>query len=126
MRVLVDANMPRQTVAMLVGLGHDAVSSRDILPVNAPDQGIAALAIAENRAILTRDKDFADLRVYPPSRYAGIIVLRPEADAGRDAILGLVMQTFASLGAETVRGRLVISDERGLRMRRDLPAEEGR
>lgn len=76
MRFLIDANLPRSLIALVVSLEHEVEFARDVGLAAAPDHEIAARAQATVAALLTRDLDFADVRRYPPSLYAGIIVLR--------------------------------------------------
>jgi predicted nuclease of predicted toxin-antitoxin system len=76
MRFLIDANLPRSAVGLLVGLGHTVDFARDIGMASAPDDQIAIRAKETSAILLTRDMDFADIRRYPPALYAGIVVLR--------------------------------------------------
>jgi hypothetical protein len=48
---------------------------------SAPDEQIALRAKETSAVLLSRDLDFADIRRYPPSQYAGIVVLRLADDA---------------------------------------------
>jgi hypothetical protein len=71
MRFLIDANLPRSIIELIVRLGHEAEFARDIGLGAAPDRAIAAHAQATQAALLTRDLDFADVRNYPPEQYSG-------------------------------------------------------
>src|SRR5690349_5246624 len=81
MRFLTDANLPRSAAVLLRQMGHDAIDVRDIGMGAATDDLIAAHAQHDQRALVTRDFDFADIRNYPPANYPGIIVLRLPDDA---------------------------------------------
>ena len=81
MRFLVDANVPRSALALLQKFGHQAEHVRDIGLGASPDTQIARHARATGSVLITRDLDFADIRVYPPEEYLGIIVLRLPDDA---------------------------------------------
>lgn len=59
MRFLVDANMPRSTLALLATLGPHGEHARDIGLGHAPDSEIAAHARGIGAAVVTRDVDFA-------------------------------------------------------------------
>jgi len=76
---LIDASLPRSTKAAIESLGHNVVDVRDILSPASPDTEIASLALEQNRVILTRDFDFANILLYPPEKYQGIIVLKVRA-----------------------------------------------
>jgi predicted nuclease of predicted toxin-antitoxin system len=90
MRFLVDANMPRSTLALLASLGHASEHARDIGMGQAPDSRIAARTRSTSAALLTRDLDFADIRHYPPAEYQGILVLRMPDDAVAQTIVNLL------------------------------------
>jgi len=51
------------------------VDVRDIGLRHADDSEIASYAQREQQCLVTGDFDFADIRNYPPQRYAGIVVL---------------------------------------------------
>ncbi|MGH8523339.1 MAG: DUF5615 family PIN-like protein [Gammaproteobacteria bacterium] len=40
------------------------------------DPHIASICRTEDRALITLDMDFADIRTYPPNQYPGVVVLR--------------------------------------------------
>jgi predicted nuclease of predicted toxin-antitoxin system len=65
MRFLIDANLPRSAVRLLVGLGHFVDFARDIGLASATDEAIARRAQESAAALLTRDLDFSDIRRYP-------------------------------------------------------------
>ena len=81
MRFLVDASLPRAAAPRLRQLDQDVVDVRDIGMRSATDDVIAVHARINRLALITRDVDFADIRNYPPSEYAGIVVLRLPDDA---------------------------------------------
>jgi predicted nuclease of predicted toxin-antitoxin system len=122
MRLLVDANMPRQIAERLATLGHDAIDSRQVLPASAPDSDVASLARRECRIILTRDIGFGDPRSYPPALYPGIILFRMTEHARRDDVLALVEHVIGQLETTDLSGCLVVADDaRKIRVRRTKP-----
>ena len=72
MQFLIDANMPRSVAELLKRYDHEAVDVRDIGMGGATDSEIAAYAQRNSLVLVTRDFDFADIRNYPPGRYAGL------------------------------------------------------
>ena len=59
MKFVVDAQLPRRLARELAAAGHDAVHTLDFPAANrTPDKEIAALAIRENRIVVTKDNDF--------------------------------------------------------------------
>src|SRR6266446_8741044 len=84
---LIDASMPRLTSDVIRRHGHDAVDVRDIGHGNAVDAVIAQEARTGALALIARDDDFADVRIYPPAQYAGIVIIRAPKNAKRDLVL---------------------------------------
>jgi predicted nuclease of predicted toxin-antitoxin system len=59
MKFVVDAQLPHRLARELAQSGHDAVHTLDFPAANrTPDKEIAALAIRENRIVMTKDNDF--------------------------------------------------------------------
>ena len=73
MRVLVDENIPRMTVAALRALGHDVKDIRGTSVQGVNDSDLWALALAESRALVTTDKGFTEYRLVP---HYGILIVR--------------------------------------------------
>ena len=90
MHFLIDASLPRTTVALLVSLGHTATDVRDIGLGDADDEVIAAHAQERGLALMSRDFDFADVRNYPPADYAGIAVVDLPSDWAVNSILRVI------------------------------------
>lgn len=59
MKFLVDAQLPRRLARELAAFGHDAVHTLDLSAGNqTQDKDIVAMAIQENRVVITKDNDF--------------------------------------------------------------------
>ena len=59
MKFVVDAQLPRRLARELAAASHDAVHTLDLPAANhTQDQDIVALAIQENRIVVTKDNDF--------------------------------------------------------------------
>ena len=59
MKFLVDAQLPRRLALELAASGHDAIHTLDLPAANrTQDKDILALAILENRIVVTKDNDF--------------------------------------------------------------------
>src|SRR5437016_11834266 len=116
MKFKTDENMPVEAAEDLRQAGHDAVTVADQHLVGQPDVRVADVCRAEGRAVVTLDLDFSDIRVYPPSDYAGIIVMRPAVQTITN-IRRLGRQVIALLPAEPLAGHLWIVDEGQIRIR---------
>jgi predicted nuclease of predicted toxin-antitoxin system len=124
-RFLVDANLPRSVVTLLRNLRHDVEFVRDIGLGAAADSHIAARAKTIAAVILTRDLDFADVRLYPPEEYSGIVVLRLHDGAIAQDIVRVV-ERFARMPEflDSLDRRLAIVESHRVRFR--PPLREGR
>jgi predicted nuclease of predicted toxin-antitoxin system len=121
MRFLIDAILPRSAVALLVGFGHEVDFARDIGMASAPDEQIALRAKETSAVLLSRDLDFADIRRYPPSQYAGIVVLRLADDATAREIVAVIKRFFKEHQfLDALKGRLAIVESDRVRFRPPL------
>ena len=116
MRFKTDENLSKEIAELLIRAGHDAVRVDEQGLGGVADPGIAAVCQVEQRAIVTLDTDFMDIRRFPPANYAGIIVLRPH----RQSIPQLITMTsrfLLLLDSEPLLGKLWIVDEGRIRIR---------
>jgi predicted nuclease of predicted toxin-antitoxin system len=60
MKILVDAHIGRLIVKFLEQMGHDVLRAATF-PPKTPDLEILRIAIADNRVVMTSDKDFGEL-----------------------------------------------------------------
>lgn len=116
MKFKTDENMPIEAADDLRQAGHDAMTVADQHLAGQPDVRVADVCKAEGRVVVTLDLDFADIRAYPPSDYAGIIVLRPSVQTSAN-IRRLVGQVIALLPTEPLIEHLWIVDEGQIRIR---------
>jgi predicted nuclease of predicted toxin-antitoxin system len=123
MRFLIDANLPRSIIAALQRFGHEVEFARDIGLGAAPDEQIAAYALKNTAAILSRDLDFADIRRYPPEKYHGIVVLRlPDATVAQEIVSVVERFMLEPAFISALARRLAIVDADGVRFRPPLVA----
>ncbi|MFN0075614.1 MAG: DUF5615 family PIN-like protein [Prosthecobacter sp.] len=118
MNFLLDANMPRRCLDVIRRHGHKVEHARDIGMGTSPDADIATHVRAHCLALVTRDLDFADVRVYRPEDYHGLLILRLPDDAVAEEIAGIMERFF---GHEpwllSLPGRLCILEEARVRFR---------
>ena len=63
MKFIVDAQLPRRLALELIASGHDAVHTLDFPAGNrTQNKDIMAMAVRENRIVMTKDSDFVGLR----------------------------------------------------------------
>jgi predicted nuclease of predicted toxin-antitoxin system len=96
MNFLVDAQLPRRLARELVAAGHDAVHTLDLPAANrTPDNDIVAVAIQENRIVVTKDNDFVvsfHLRGAPPK-----LLLISTGNISNDRLSQLLAANLAAL-----------------------------
>jgi predicted nuclease of predicted toxin-antitoxin system len=112
----VDENLPTEAAELLAGAGHDAVTVGEQRMAGQPDAKVAAVCQQEDRIVVTLDLDFADIRAYPPSDYAGIIVFRLTV-LDKFHVLSVLQRLLPVLDKETLVGKLWIVNESSVRMR---------
>jgi predicted nuclease of predicted toxin-antitoxin system len=116
MRFKVDENLPVEVAELLQAAGHDAATVNDEGIGGAHDPDLAALLRHENRAIITLDVGFGDIRLYPPHEYPGIVVLRlPRQD--KPFVLGVCQRLIGQLTKEPLAGCLWIVEVDRIRVR---------
>ncbi|MFO0871100.1 MAG: DUF5615 family PIN-like protein [Pirellulales bacterium] len=116
MKFKIDENLPVEIVTLLRDAGHDALSIHDQRMVGQPDRQVATVCRSENRALVTLDLDFADIRAYPPCDHAGIIVLRPQ-DQAKPTVVDLIVRLLPCLESEPLAQKLWLVQENRLRIR---------
>jgi predicted nuclease of predicted toxin-antitoxin system len=119
MRLCANENVPADCIIRLRQSGHDVLWIREVAP-GSPDISIINRAVAEDRLLITFDKDFGEL------------VFRSGGKASRGIVLLRISQASASAVAERVAavlasrhdwaGHFSIVDDFAIRMRR-LPEE---
>ena len=120
MKWLIDASLPRSVANVLNEAGHECVDVRDIGLATASDEVLATHAKAHDFAIITGDFDFADIRIYPPREYAGIVVLQVPERASLDFALNMVRNLAKQSGIlDLLPGNLAIVDATRIRLRMD-------
>ena len=116
MRLKLDENLPLEVVDVLKAEGHDAASVLGQELGGATDPTLAEHCRTEERALVTLDVGFADIRSYPPERYSGLIVLRLRRH-DKPYILDVIRQLLPRLSTEPLSSHLWIVEEGRVRIR---------
>lgn len=116
-RFLVDENLPRSLAPELVALGYIAEHVYDLGMGGTKDPAGYAYAQAQHAAIITGDKDFSDIRVYPPP-HAGLIVVEVPDTMPPDRRKRIILRQLATLSGQSLENTLVIIEAARLRIRR--------
>ncbi len=76
LRFFADHCIPNSIIASLREAGHEVLRLRDHLPTDAEDSLVISKAQELDAILLSLNGDFADIVMYPPARYKGIIALQ--------------------------------------------------
>lgn len=116
MQFKTDENIPLEAVAVLRGAGHDTVSVFDQSLGGKPDSRIASVCRQENRALITLDTDFSDIRTYRPADYSGLFVLRLTRQSTPE-VVRVVTRLLDVFKTTDCRGQLWIVEHDRVRVR---------
>ena len=116
-KFLLDENVPLSIGVFLRDMGFDVVHAKEVEMLGASDDHIMELARHEERALITFDKHFANLVLYPPNTHWGVIRIRIHPP-----LLGDVTEALAhfleQFDMSTIRGTLIVLENNGFRIRR--------
>ncbi len=116
MKFKIDENLPVEITEELRLLGHDADSVKDEGLSGCPDSSLMKTVEHEQRIFCTLDKGIADIRKYPPSKYAGIVLFRPPSH-GKGQVLEFVKAHLKEILSFELKSKLAVISESGLRIR---------
>ena len=115
MRFLLDACAASRTMReTLVGLGHDVLSALDVAP-HATDDEILAMALAEDRVLVTEDKDFGELVFVRRLPHPCIIRFTEMSVAEKATAMTELIESHAP---EMLDGCIIVVTARRVRIRR--------
>ena len=107
MKFLTDENIYVPMVGAIRKQGHGVLDIKEEKLFGMEDYDIIEMAGKEDRILITADKGFSNILIYPPARYKGIIVLRLSKLTIKTATKRLI-QFLSTLKPEQIEGKLVI------------------
>jgi len=112
--ILVDVSAGRAIVDVLINLGHDVafVSDRD---PKMPDTNILTWAVAEQRLVVTMDKDFGELVYGSGQTHSGVLLLRLETARAPERVR--VLSDIFTQYADQLAGHFSVYQDGRLRIR---------
>lgn len=117
MKLLADENIPPAIVDFLRNKGFDVKSVHEANLLAPTDSLIIKLASEQQRALLTFDKHFSNILLYPPSIHHGIIRIRIHPPLLPD-IKRALEHFFEKFDPASIKGTLVILERDGFRIHR--------
>ena len=115
--VKVDEDLPARVADVLRSAGHQAETVVGQGTGGAKDAALWQAVQVEGRFLVTADKGFGDIRLYPPGTHGGVLLLRPDED-GVEPLLDLLRRVLEGKGLEPLRGTVTVASPRGIRIRR--------
>ncbi len=116
MKFKIDENLPVEIAETLSRGGHSALTVNDQRIGGTLDQTLISLCVRENRALVTFDLDFSDIRTYPPNKFPGIVVMRT-TNQSKPVLMELARQLIPVLASEPLKGHLWIVEPGRIRIR---------
>lgn len=116
MKFKLDENLPSELSEDLKAEGHEVKTVLEEGLTGSPDLILLREVKREGMIFLTLDKGIADVRVFPPSKYNGLILFRPRS-TGKGQVLKFARQHLPALLQANLAGHLFVVTERGIRIR---------
>jgi predicted nuclease of predicted toxin-antitoxin system len=117
-KVKLDENVSAAAKHLFETHGHKCDTAADEHLTGTPDAKLIDVCRDEQRILVTFDLGFGDLRVYPPSQHAGIVLLRLR-DQQPSATLRVLAGLLATRDLSELANRLTIVSEDRVRVRLD-------
>jgi predicted nuclease of predicted toxin-antitoxin system len=114
-RFLLDENAESRIGRALQVLGHDVKTIARDYPASLPDRQILSLAVAEDRILVTNDRDFGDLIFRQGQPHRGVIYFRLPLDSTADEKIAQLQQILVSHSERL--DRFLVITPRGVRVR---------
>ena len=92
-RLKIDENLPKEIAELLNAHGYDAVTVRNPGWTGSADDDLWQRIQKEGRWLVTADKGFADVCLYPPGTHAGLVLLRANEE-GLEQYLRLAVKAI--------------------------------
>ena len=116
MRFLLDQSAEARIGVFLNSDGHDATRVGRDHPPGLPDDEVLAIAVRENRILITNDRDFGDLIFRLHHMHAGVIYFRFPLDTTADQKIAS-LQALLTTHVDDLDKYLTVTP-RGVRVRR--------
>jgi hypothetical protein len=117
MSILLDHCVPNKFLHLLTSWGYNATLLSQHIPPDSDDSDVLELAQLLDAVLLTLDLDFSNILTYPPSNYAGILVMLYKAQDEPELIITL-QKVLADMYRDDLRGVLIIIEAKRYRVRR--------
>ena len=104
---LLDHCVWKETENVLRKAGFDCVTLKELKQAEVSNGKVIAIAKSRKAVLLTRDRDFSNLTLYPLGTHSGIIVLRITPES-MDRVHGVLLAALRSIVPAQLKGNLLI------------------
>lgn len=116
MKFKLDENLSPTLSELFSVAGHEAHSVVAQQLGGQPDERVVDVCRREGRALISFDLDFANIRAYPPSHFAGLVVLRL-SNQSHVAAEAAIRRILALMPDTRLAGWLWIVEDHQIRIR---------
>jgi predicted nuclease of predicted toxin-antitoxin system len=116
-KFLADENIPPAVVDFLRVKGFDVLGLQELGESGVSDETIMDMARREGRVLITFDKHFANILLYPPKSHHGVLRIRIHPPLLSDIIQALE-QLLQKRDIATIDRTLIVLERNGFRVRR--------
>lgn len=118
MRFIVDSPVSPFVARGLADEGHEACHVRDYKMESASDEDILARALAEDRIIVSADRDFGTLLAFSGATRPSVILFRGRQHAHPTVQLRMILASLEQIGDDLDAGCVLVFREDQRRVRR--------
>ena len=117
MRIKVDEDLPNAVASLLREHGYQVDRVLDQGMSGWKDPALWQVVQQEKRFLITADKGFADIRIYPPGTHSGVMLLRPDQDGIRP-VIELLTRVLKDYDLDRFSGTIAVVTQKAIRVRR--------
>jgi len=108
MKFKLDENLGETGKALLEAAGHDVMTVRQQGLSGADDDHLYRVVGAEDRILVTLDRDFGEVLRFPPEKTAGIVIIASIGRLSKSVIEARISDLLEVLQSEPIDGALWI------------------
>jgi predicted nuclease of predicted toxin-antitoxin system len=118
MKFKLDENFGPSALEVFQQHGADCQTVLEEKLGGADDKSVLASAVAENRVLVTLDRDVTNVLQFPPEQTSGVAVMLPGRRASRELLTLLIESFLAACEQKLIRGKLWIIEPGRIREHR--------
>jgi predicted nuclease of predicted toxin-antitoxin system len=118
MKFKLDENFGQSVLEVFMRRGFDCHTVHDEGLVGAEDPDLLAAAVTEDRVLVTLDRDFTNVLIYPPEATAGVAVVQLGKRLSRTLLATVIDSFLTACEKKLIRGKLWIIEPGRIREHR--------